>query len=259
VTRPLILVLPERLLATPQSPGRLAAVAGHEYATVLVPIAARIWELGATAGLLPAGTDAGSVADAVSAAAGVVVCGGPDVHPDRWGAPAGAAVNPDPVRDGFELSVLEAALRGRVPVLGICRGCELINVALGGTLLPELDTGPRAGLHRTDDAARGIVRHPVFLQPEWARRHGWSISFRDAASLHHQGIDRVGRGLEAVAWSGDGLIEAIAGRELPLLGVQWHPELMAGAEGGASEPFRWLAREARRYALDLAEPTLEEA
>jgi putative glutamine amidotransferase len=163
----------------------------------------------------------------------LVLSGGGDMHPKFYGReellPLCKEVNEE--RDAFELAVLEHARRRRMPVLGICRGAQVLNVGFGGTLVPDIE---KAGFtrHRTGDAVERL--HPVSVEPG-SQLHGILGTRRgEVNTFHHQAVDRPGAGLRASAASHDGLIEAVE----PLdpdggpftLGVQWHPERMKNAD-----------------------------
>ncbi len=161
-----------------------------------------------------------SVADHLD---GLVLTGGTDVDPDVFGAPRHPqAQRPDRRRDRFELDLLDAAADGGLPVLAICRGIQVVNVWRGGTLhqhLPDVGASPE---HLGPPGGYGT--HRVRLDP--ASRLGALLGAElDVPTHHHQGIDRLGSGLRACGWSGDGIVEALDDPELPfLVAVQWHPE-----------------------------------
>jgi putative glutamine amidotransferase len=176
--------------------------------------------------LLPPGGDASEAAATVAVLDGIVIAGGGDINPAIYGAaahPRTDATAPD--RDSWEFAVAEAAVRQGVPLLGICRGMQMLNVACGGTLLqhvPDLvgheeHSGPADGfgLHKIR-VTSGTVMQSVLPGGEYF----------DVPTHHHQAVDRVGAGLVAVAWAGDGIIEGIESTTPGefLLGVQWHPE-----------------------------------
>ncbi|MGW2487230.1 gamma-glutamyl-gamma-aminobutyrate hydrolase family protein [Streptomyces sp. NPDC001606] len=193
-----------------------------------------VWEL--EAALLPAGYHrlvqrAGGLAAllppdeperaaaAVARLDGLVIAGGPDVDPSRYGAERDPRTGPPaPARDAWELALIEAALAAGTPVLGICRGMQLLNVALGGTLVQHLDG------HAEVVGAFGS--HPV--KPVPGTRYAAAVPEETAVpTYHHQAVDRLGEGLVPSAHAADGTVEAI---ELPAgrgwaLGVQWHPEM----------------------------------
>lgn len=178
--------------------------------------------------LLPPGGSDDEAAATVSDLDGIVLAGGADVNPARYGAqPHPATAVSDPDRDAWELAVAKAALRDGVPLLGICRGMQVLNVCLGGTLhqhVPDL-TG-----HDGHDGPRsGFSRHRVRIT---AGQRLASIlpagGYFDVPTHHHQAVDVTGAGLVPVAWAEDGIIEAIEGAPGELdgfvVGIQWHPE-----------------------------------
>ncbi|OKJ96929.1 glutamine amidotransferase [Streptomyces sp. CB03234] len=160
----------------------------------------------------------GAATDVVARLDGLVVAGGADVDPARYGADRDPRTGPAAVeRDAWELALIEAALAAGTPVLGVCRGMQLLNVALGGTLLQHLD-GHTGGL--------GVFgRHTVKPVPGtlYASLVGEATS---VPTYHHQSVDRLGEGLTPCAYAEDGTVEAV---ELTgtrwALGVQWHPEM----------------------------------
>jgi putative glutamine amidotransferase len=177
---------------------------------------------------------------------GVLIAGGQDIDPRRYGGvPGRRSTILDPARDQFEIDLVLAAIRRRRPVLGICRGTQLINVALGGSLINDLAVG--------DGASHAFLGYPA-----WHRSHG--VSLRAGSRLaemlgenatvnsyHHQCVDRLGDGLVATAFAPDGVIEAIELPSADVIGVQWHPEML-------HEPdpvFHWLTT--RSSALDDSE------
>ncbi|MGX1547008.1 gamma-glutamyl-gamma-aminobutyrate hydrolase family protein [Streptomyces adustus] len=150
---------------------------------------------------------------------GLVIAGGPDVEPVRYGAEPDARTGPPArARDAWELALIEAAFAARVPLLGICRGMQLLNVAAGGTLVQHLDG------HAEVVGVFGL--HPV--KPVPGTLYAGIVPEETAVpTYHHQAVDRLGTDLVASAHAADGTVEAI---ELPasagwVLGVQWHPEM----------------------------------
>jgi gamma-glutamyl-gamma-aminobutyrate hydrolase PuuD len=155
---------------------------------------------------------------------GVVLSGGPDVDPGRYGADAHAATSvPRSERDELEATLVEAARREQLPTLAICRGLQVLNVARGGTLLQHLPDVVGDASHAPVANDHGL--HDVRVQPGTllAKAVGWERS--GVPTAHHQAIDRLGEGLVASAWADDGTIEGVEDPSIPfLLGVQWHPE-----------------------------------
>ncbi|MFE9170395.1 gamma-glutamyl-gamma-aminobutyrate hydrolase family protein [Streptomyces kebangsaanensis] len=156
-------------------------------------------------------------AAAVARLDGLVVSGGPDVEPVRYGAEPGPRTGPPcRARDAWELALIEAALAARLPLLGICRGMQLLNVALGGTLVQHLDG------HAEVVGAFG--EHTV--KPVPGTRYAAAVPEETTVpTYHHQAVDLLGEGLVASAYAADGTVEAVELPEGWVLGVQWHPEM----------------------------------
>jgi putative glutamine amidotransferase len=149
-----------------------------------------------------------------------------DVDPSRYGAEPHAETHPvDPVRDDFELALVHAAEARDLPLLGICRGMEVLNVAHGGTLEQHL---PDAVGHDEHAATPGeFVRHAVRLEPGSLAARAVGADSVEVRGYHHQGVRDVGDGLRATAWSAlqDGVVEGIERPDRAFaLGVLWHPE-----------------------------------
>ncbi len=158
---------------------------------------------------------------------GVLFAGGEDVDPALYGEEKRyETVHVNRERDDFEQRLLDRALHHRLPILGICRGAQLINVKFGGTLYQDLERDVNPELEHRQAENRGDTIHTVTLTDPASRLaedfHGsWGVN-----SIHHQAIKRLGRGLKVTAHSEDGLVEAVeAANDYPfLLAVQWHPE-----------------------------------
>jgi putative glutamine amidotransferase len=158
---------------------------------------------------------------------GLVMAGGADIDPASYGAkPHPETLDTVPERDRFEIALVRAAIERELPVLGICRGMQLINVAYGGTLLQHLPE--RFGHHehlRVPGTFDGADHDVKLVEGSLAAQAAGEIHHA-TKSHHHQGVDRLGEGLQISGCSAmDGLVEAI---EMPgrrfVLGVQWHPE-----------------------------------
>ena len=157
---------------------------------------------------------------------GVVLAGGADIDPLSYGAPSHPAVTEtDPPRDRFELALAHAALERGVPLLGVCRGMQLLNVAAGGTLVPHLPDLLGSDRHRREPGV--FCEHDVRLEPGSLAASAAGAERVRVSSHHHQGADELGEDLVATGWSvEDDLVEAIErpGRRFAL-GVLWHPEV----------------------------------
>lgn len=168
---------------------------------------------------------------------GLLLTGGEDVHPELYGAaPSPHLYPPDRERDLFELALFATARQRELPILGICRGIQLVNVALGGTLFQDLPSERPGTVAHNPGGARDARSHEVRLEEGSRAARALGRSVFSVNSFHHQAVDRLAGGLIASGWSADGLIEAAESpAEAPwLLAVQWHPEEMH-AEGTAPE------------------------
>ena len=194
-----------------------------------------------------------SLLDAVD---GLCIPGGPDIHPSLYGHDAHEMLGPtEPDLDAFELALVTEALERRMPLLGICRGAQMINVAMGGTLhqhLPACVDGALA--HRQDvDLARST--HPVRVARGSRLAGALGSQVAEVNSLHHQAVDRLGEGLEAVAWAPDGVVEAVEGSgDAFLLGLQWHAEGLIERAGERRLLSAFIASAVERRAGAVAGP-----
>ena len=157
---------------------------------------------------------------------GLLLLGGPDVDPELYGEEPHATVyGVDRFQDDFEIGLLHAALELNIPVLAVCRGIQLVNVALGGSLIQHIDesNGPQ---HRPGGFPAGaeFAVHDINILEGSKMHKALGTTQISGASFHHQGLDRLADGLIPVGWSSDGLVEAVEHPERWLLGVQWHPE-----------------------------------
>jgi putative glutamine amidotransferase len=168
---------------------------------------------------------------------GLLLTGGEDIHPALYGAePSPHLYPPSRERDLFELALFAAARQRELPILGICRGIQLVNVALGGTLIQDIPSERPDAVAHDPGGARDARSHEVRLQDGSRAARALGRATFSVNSFHHQAVDRLAGGLIASGWSADGLIEAAESpAEAPwLLAVQWHPEEMH-AEGAAPE------------------------
>ena len=186
---------------------------------------AAVTAAGATAVLLP--PQPSGAAELVARLDGLLIAGGPDVDPARYRAAADPRTGaPHTARDAWELELLRAALERDLPVLGVCRGMQLLNVALGGRLLQHLPDQVGDASHQPARAVFGELTARVRPGSLLGGIVGGSVGVR---CYHHQAVAELGDGLLPSAWSEDETVEAV---ELPgrsfVLGVQWHPETDPG-------------------------------
>ncbi len=196
---------------------------------------------GGAAVLLPISAEPEAVRAALAAADGLILSGGGDVAPERYGQQRHPSVERvDPARDAAEQAAVEEAMRAGLPILAICRGMQMLNVALGGTLIQDLAShlaapgadGPAGLDHRRTD-------HPVRVGAGSILAGMWGEGLT-VNSRHHQAIDRLGPWLRATAWAPDGIIEAAESSQgYPLLALQCHPEDLSD-DPAFLAPFRWL-------------------
>nr|WP_325222848.1 type 1 glutamine amidotransferase [uncultured Oscillibacter sp.] len=148
--------------------------------------------------------------------------GGGDLEPWRYGQENTASRGLEPERDEAELRLLQEFTALGKPVLGVCRGLQTINVFFGGTLAQDV---PGHGAWEEGDRLHGVRTAPSPLRPLWGER-------MTVNSAHHQAADRLGSGLRAVQWTGDGVVEALCHERLPVWAVQWHPERLGDRSPG---------------------------
>ena len=162
-------------------------------------------------------------AAALESVRGLVLTGGEDVAPARYGAaPHPRLGDVDPVRDAAELALIDAARRRRLPILAICRGIQILNVALGGTLYQDLNSERPGSVPHNESS-----NHDVRVEPGSLLERTLGARSASVNSRHHQAIRDLAPGLKAVAWADDGVIEAAepADASAPwIVAVQWHPE-----------------------------------
>jgi putative glutamine amidotransferase len=183
---------------------------------------------------------------------GLLLSGGEDVAPERYGAAAHPALGSvDPVRDAFELELFSAARARNIPTLAICRGIQLANVALGGSLWQDIPSERPGALAHTQAGGRGDRTHAVTIVPGSCLAGALGTTRLDVNSFHHQSIRDLAPGLVVSASAPDGEVEGV--ESMPgdpwLLAVQWHPEEFHGDISAPDQGlFRVLvqAAEARR-------------
>jgi gamma-glutamyl-gamma-aminobutyrate hydrolase PuuD len=195
---------------------------------------------GARALLIPPSVD--GIEETLDALDGIVFSGGNDVDPETYGAEAHAETNGlRPERDRGELALLQAALARDMPVLAVCRGFQILNVARGGDLEQHLPEVVGSEQHR--EVPGTFSEHGVRIEDDSRLGSLLGDEHAPVKSHHHQGVGRVGEGLREVAWADDGTVEALEDPERRFaVGVLWHPEA-----GDDARLFEALVAEADAY------------
>ena len=195
--------------------------------------------------LMPVALDEAEAARRLARFEGLVVVGGGDVDPARYGAePHPEVAHVSAARDGFEIPLLRAAVEGGVPTLAICRGIQVLNVALGGTLHQHISDWSHLAAHRSPDGTDSAL-HDVRIEAGTRLRKALGADRAETFSHHHQALDRVAEGLVPVAWADDGLLEAVEHEEGWVVGIQWHAEATAAADPVQQALFDAFVGEAR--------------
>jgi len=161
---------------------------------------------------------------------GLLLTGGEDVDPCHYGAVPHAKLGTvDPRRDANELTLVADARARDLPILGICRGIQLCNVAFGGSLIQDLASERPSDINHDSPSPRDVRCHPVTLTEHSKLAEILGVTSLDANSFHHQAVDRVGKGLVATAVAPDGIIEGLESADPHewIVLVQWHPEELA--------------------------------
>lgn len=181
-----------------------------------------------------------SAADQLARLDGVVIAGGADVDPRRYGSEPDEHYWPAdyPGQDDYEAGLLQACLESGIPTLAICRGMQLLNVVHGGTLVGHLAPG--------EIQHRG-AQHPVTCEPGTLLASVLGHAPVCTSSYHHQSVDRIGAGLRVAATAPDGVIEALELPDASLLAVQWHPEDLAEASATDHALFSWVVEAAGTF------------
>jgi putative glutamine amidotransferase len=191
-------------------------------------------------------TDPGAAERYADALDGFVFAGGVDIAPSLYGGSGSAEDEEvaDHARDGFELALVKSARKQGKPILGVCRGMQLINVAFGGTIVDGVE-------HHVEpapmDGFGSVVRHRIKLEPTSLAADVYDEDEVEVACLHHQQTGEMPEGLSASGWASDGVVEAIEGPSGDpfLLGLLWHPEYTFDRDPVHLRPYEALIRAAR--------------
>ena len=179
--------------------------------------------------IVPPLSNAEAAASVLDSVAGLVLTGGEDVDPARYGEKRHEKVRSvNPARDATEAALIEEARARSTPVLAICRGIQILNVALGGTLVQDIPSQCETTIDHDDEGARNSRTHEVEIEPDSLIAKAVGAEHVTVNSFHHQSVKRVADGMRVTARSPDGVIEGIESTDEDwwVMGVQWHPEEM---------------------------------
>ena len=197
--------------------------------------------------LLPRCDDQEVIDAAVARIDALLLTGGGDVVSLRYGAePHPTSGGQDPVRDAAEIFAVHAALARGLPILGICRGIQLLNVALGGTLVQDIPQQVPGACQHSSQVVEAALIHTVDIEPDSLLARVLGTTSTGVNSTHHQAVDRLAPGLRITARARDGVVEAVesADASRPILAVQWHPETISQDYPLFQRIFDWLVQAA---------------
>jgi putative glutamine amidotransferase len=196
--------------------------------------------------LLPCVADEAAIAAAVAIADGLLLTGGGDILSLEYGEePHPKSMYQDPLRDTMELTVTRLALERGLPILGVCRGIQLLNVALGGTLVQDVPSQVPNVLKHYSEGLDALLLHTIDVDEDTLLARVLGSTSLGTNSYHHQAVKELGRGLRVNCRARDGVIEGVEATDgRPILGVQFHPEEIAGKYPVYQRLFDWLVREA---------------
>lgn len=180
--------------------------------------------------------------------AGLLLAGGGDVDPayfDEEPAPGLGEITPE--RDRFEIMMVKAALRKKIPVLGICRGIQVLNIACGGTVIQHIPAEIKKPLKHSQKAPRWYPTHKVFLEKSSLLSGICDTGYMNVNSFHHQAVKDPAPGFKVTGQSSDGIIESIENPKHPfMIAVQWHPECMIKNDSNSRKLFKAFIKAAAK-------------
>jgi len=250
--RPRIGITTSTLDRAPEGPIRLSAATHIAYAHC-------VYQAGGLPLLLPNLAEAEDMEEILAPLDGLLLTGGDDVDPCYWNEPCHPAIRPvDPVRDRVEIGLVRAAVQHAVPMLGICRGMQVMAVATGGALWQDLPAQLPENVGHRQTRDRHLPSHGLTVAADSllarivdvGKEAGAKPLIIDVNSFHHQAVRTYGNLFSAIAWSADGVIEGIAAMNAYFaLGVQWHPEEMADTDPVQARIFTAFVEAAREYSV----------
>ena len=233
--------------------GRVTNDGGKHHTGVQVDYVHSVANAGGLPLVLSPLMETGHAIHALDGCDGLVLSGGEDVDPSHYGAERSKHLKEvDPRRDAFELALFAAGKERHLPILAICRGLQLVNVALGGTLWQDLPSEFESQLNHDIGDRWDIRSHPIALYPDTQLHDTLMCETLVVNSFHHQAIRDLAPGLVVSATAEDGIIEAVEQYDNGwLLGVQWHPEsFWRESDAPDASLFRALVRRASRQAVE---------
>lgn len=178
---------------------------------------------------------------------GLLLSGGTDIDPNLFGEEPAVEINRvDPERDSFELALTRRSLKQHLPVLAICRGIQVLNVAAGGSLYQDIGKQVKDSIKHSQDAPRWHPTHQIEIEKNSLLFDIIPHNSIKVNSMHHQSIKNIGSEFKVVARGQDGIIEAIESKNSSFqLGIQWHPEEMVDRDANAPALFERLIEESK--------------
>ncbi|MBM3493376.1 MAG: gamma-glutamyl-gamma-aminobutyrate hydrolase family protein [Armatimonadetes bacterium] len=212
--------------------------------------ASAVWRGGGTPVLIP-NLAPEAVDAAIKPLDGLLLSGGRDIEPRIYGdGDKHSTVELDTPRDAFELPLALAAYRRSMPILGICRGIQALNVALGGTLWQDLPSQTPSSVAHRQGAPGSEATHALRIEPGSALAGALGHAEMRVNTFHHQAVKTVAGCLRAVGWAEDGLVEALESPDRPfVVAVQYHPEEMAGVCEASARLFAAFVAASRVFAV----------
>ena len=210
-----------------------------------------VLEAGGTPLIIPPFDDTDAIASLLDRVDALILSGGGDINPLYLGEePLRELGGINPVRDWHELMLVRLAANRQIPILGICRGLQVMTAALGGRLYQDIYKEASATLKHSQDTGRHVATHTVHIASESLLHRIFGTEVLPVNSFHHQAVREAAQGFAVSARSADGLIEAVEStRHKSMIGVQWHPECMIlGGDRSMLPLFEWLVGEARSFA-----------
>ncbi|HEX5322262.1 MAG TPA: gamma-glutamyl-gamma-aminobutyrate hydrolase family protein [Capsulimonadaceae bacterium] len=206
--------------------------------------------------ILPCMPDKAVAAAAVNAADGIVLTGGGDVMSLAYGEePHPSCMYQDPVRDEIELEVVRLALARNLPILGICRGLQVLNIAFGGTLVQDVVSQVKGAVKHYAHGLTPVLMHSIDVTEDSQLARIFGRTSLPVNSYHHQAAKDIGKGLRANCWARDGVVEGLEAADgRPIVAVQFHPEEVALEHAEFLKLFQWIVRESSSAKLPKSSP-----